>query len=86
VNDILDRSLASGRFSADLVSGFGGLAMLLASIGIYGFAGPHGQPKIVRDRYHMALGARWNDILTTLLQDLRYGLRLAEGYIPPSLT
>jgi hypothetical protein len=24
--------------------------------------------------------------MTTLLQDLRYGLRLAEGYIPPSLT
>src|ERR1700689_1160848 len=36
MNDILDRSLASRRFSADLVGGFAGLAMLLASIGIYG--------------------------------------------------
>jgi hypothetical protein len=24
--------------------------------------------------------------MTTVLQDLRYGLRLAEGYIPPNLT
>jgi putative ABC transport system permease protein len=36
MNHILDRSLASRRFSADLVGGFAGLAMLLASIGIYG--------------------------------------------------
>src|ERR1700751_6458789 len=37
MNDVLDRSLASRRFSADLVGGFAGLAVLLASIGIYGF-------------------------------------------------
>src|SRR5271155_2407444 len=36
MNDILDRSLALRRFSADLVGGFAGLALLLASIGIYG--------------------------------------------------
>ncbi len=36
MNDILDRSLAARRFSADLVGGFAGLAVLLASIGIYG--------------------------------------------------
>src|SRR5581483_1081077 len=36
MNDVLDRSLASRRFSADLVGGFAGLAVLLASIGIYG--------------------------------------------------
>src|SRR5258706_4736450 len=39
MDDILDRSLASRRFSADLVGGFAGLAVLLASIGIYGFFG-----------------------------------------------
>src|SRR5262249_5758365 len=37
MNDVLDRSLASRRFSADLVGGFAGLAMLLAALGIYGF-------------------------------------------------
>jgi ABC-type antimicrobial peptide transport system permease subunit len=36
VNDVIDRSLASRRFSAQLVGGFAGLALLLASIGIYG--------------------------------------------------
>src|SRR5436309_4234002 len=36
MNDILDRSLASPRFSADLVGGFAGVALALASIGIYG--------------------------------------------------
>src|SRR5690349_10171049 len=36
MNDVLDRSLASRRFSADLVGGFAGLAVVLASIGIYG--------------------------------------------------
>src|SRR5262249_34100419 len=36
MNDVLDRSLASRRFSANLVGGFAGLAVLLASIGIYG--------------------------------------------------
>src|SRR5262245_48309206 len=36
MNDVLDRSLAPRRFSADLVGGFAGLAVLLAAIGIYG--------------------------------------------------
>src|SRR5262249_3934274 len=36
MNDVLDRSLSSRRFSADLVGGFAGLAVLLAAIGIYG--------------------------------------------------
>src|SRR3984957_13394948 len=36
MNDILDRSLPSRRFSADLVGGFAVMAVLLASIGIYG--------------------------------------------------
>ena len=36
MNDIIGRSLASRRFSADLVGGFAGLAVPMASIGIYG--------------------------------------------------
>ena len=74
MNDILDRSLASRRFSADLVGGFAGLAVLLASIGIYGLLA-----YMVGQRSHeigvrMALGARRDDILRMFL---RKGVALA---------
>jgi putative ABC transport system permease protein len=74
MNDILDRSLASRRFSADLVGGFAGLAGLLASIGIYGLLA-----YMVGQRSHeigirMALGARRDDILRMFL---RKGVALA---------
>ncbi len=74
MNDILDRSLASRRFSADLVGGFAGLAVLLASIGIYGLlaylVGQRSQEVGIR----MALGAQQGDILRMFL---RKGVTLA---------
>jgi putative ABC transport system permease protein len=68
MNDVLDRSLASRRISADLVGGFAGLAVLLASIGIYGLLA-----YMVGQRSHeigirMALGARRGDILRMFLR------------------
>jgi len=74
MNDVLNRSLASRRFSAGLVGGFAGLAVLLASIGIYGLLA-----YMVGQRSHeigirMALGARRNDILRMFL---RKGVALA---------
>ena len=67
MNDILDRSLASRRFSADLVGGFAGVALVLASIGIYGLLA-----FMVGQRSHeiglrMALGARPADILKLIV-------------------
>jgi putative ABC transport system permease protein len=74
MNEVLDRSLASRRFSADLVGGFAGLAVLLASIGIYGLlayiVGQRSREIAIR----MALGARRNDILRMFL---RKGVALA---------
>jgi len=68
MNDILDRSLASRRFSADLVGGFAGLAVLLASIGIYGLLAYMVGQRSREIGIRMALGARRDDILRMFLR------------------
>src|SRR5215831_2083280 len=74
MNDVLDRSLASRRFSADLVGGFAGLAVLLASIGIYVLLAYMVGQRSREIGIRMALGARREDILRMFLQK---GLMLA---------
>jgi predicted permease len=74
MNDVLDRSLASRRFSADLVGGFAGLAVLLASIGIYGLLAYMVGQRSREVGIRMALGARRDDILRMFL---RKGVTLA---------
>jgi putative ABC transport system permease protein len=67
MNDILDRSLASRRFAADLVGGFAGLAVLLASIGIYGLLAYMVGQRSREIGIRIALGARRDDILRMFL-------------------
>ena len=74
MNDVLDRSLASRRFSADLVGGFAGLAVLLAAIGIYGLLAYLARQRSREIGIRMALGARREDILRMFL---RKGVALA---------
>jgi putative ABC transport system permease protein len=74
MNEILDRSLAPHRFSADLVGGFAGLAVLLASIGIYGLLAYMVGQRSREIGIRMALGARRSDILRMFL---RKGVTLA---------
>jgi predicted permease len=74
MNDVLDRSLASRRFSADLVGGFAGLAVLLASVGIYGLLAYLVGQRSREIGIRMALGARRDDILRMFL---RKGVALA---------
>jgi predicted permease len=74
MNGVLDRSLASRRFSADLVGGFAGLAVLLASIGIYGLLAYMVGQRSREIGIRMALGARRGDILRMFL---RKGVALA---------
>jgi predicted permease len=88
MNDVLDRSLASRRFSAELVGGFAGLAVLLASIGIYGLLAYMVGQRSREIGIRMALGAGRGGVLKLFLQKgmVLAGLGVVAGMVVSAST
>jgi predicted permease len=83
MDEVLDASLASRRFSTNLVAGFAGGALLLASIGIYGLLAYMVGQRSREIGLRLALGAQRADILRLVLGKgvVLAGLGIVTGVI-----
>jgi predicted permease len=87
MNELLDRSVASRRFSAQLVGAFAGVALLLAAIGIYGVLAYMVGQRSREIGLRVALGATREDILKLIFRKgaVLAGAGVAAGMILSAL-
>jgi len=78
MREVMDDSLAPRRFSSTMVGGFAAIALLLASIGIYGLLAYMVGQKSHEIGVRVALGAQPSDILRLIL---RHGMLLSGAGI-----
>lgn len=83
MNEVMEASLAPRRFSAELVGVFAAIALVLASIGIYGLLAYLIRQRSQEIGVRIALGAQRSDILKLIL---RHGTVLASVGIFIGLT
>ena len=88
MSDVLGASLASRRFSAALVAGFAGLALLLSGVGIYGLLAYMVGQRSREISIRLALGAGRSDILKLVVAKgiLLSGIGIAAGVLVSTST